>query len=64
MEIRPGTTVKLKSGGPTMTVEKVGRFTSLGPHTDAAKCKWFVGNKLEQDIFALAALDIVEGNEK
>ncbi|MGV6839430.1 MAG: YodC family protein [Planktomarina sp.] len=49
MKIEPGSTVTLKSGGPTMTV------TELGEHDDA-RCFWFYGNELGREWFSLVAL--------
>jgi uncharacterized protein YodC (DUF2158 family) len=43
MEIRVGDIVVLKSGGPKMTVEKVGNGVFV--------CKWFDGDKAERDFF-------------
>ncbi|MGB1235606.1 MAG: YodC family protein [Planktomarina sp.] len=49
MTIEPGSTVMLKSGSPTMTVEE------MGEHNDA-RCTWFFGNELRREWFAMAAL--------
>ncbi|MEO0357333.1 MAG: DUF2158 domain-containing protein [Pseudomonadota bacterium] len=51
MSIEPGSTVILKSGSPTMTVEE------MGDHNDA-RCTWFFGNELRREWFTLAALRI------
>ena len=47
MEFKPGDLVRLKSGGPLMTVEQVGEKALTGG--EAVWCVWFekVGNKQE-----------------
>lgn len=44
-EFKPGDLVRVKSGGPIMTVEQVGKTAML--EEDAVWCVWFekVGNK-------------------
>ncbi len=53
MSFEPGDMVRLKSGGPTMTVEQVGKKSMTGE--DAIWCVWFekVGNKqvVQRDTF-------------
>ena len=59
LDIRTGSIVRLKSGGPEMTV------TSIEPADDGklsiANCEWFVeeqfGHRREQGRFVVAALD-------
>jgi uncharacterized protein YodC (DUF2158 family) len=51
-EIKPGDLVVLKSGGPTMTVSKVGK--AMGSPTAWVDC--FVDKKPMQKAYALAAL--------
>ena len=48
-----GDVVKLKSGGPKMTVTQTGDLH--GEHT--VWCVWFVGTKKEEDTFAPEALE-------
>jgi uncharacterized protein YodC (DUF2158 family) len=45
MDFEAGDTVRLKSGGPLMTVEQVGKLDLIGD--DAVWCVWFerVGNR-------------------
>jgi uncharacterized protein YodC (DUF2158 family) len=55
--LKPGDVVRLKSGGPRMTIR------------DAADsglwlCDWFEGGKHEQDVFTEAQLKLVESAEK
>ncbi|MFN8092191.1 MAG: DUF2158 domain-containing protein [Vicinamibacteria bacterium] len=49
---RPGDTVRLKSGGPVMTV-------SFEEHGSVA-CQWFSGPKLEQSRFPATSLELAE----
>jgi uncharacterized protein YodC (DUF2158 family) len=54
-----GTIVKLKSGGPDMTVR---RFTNdAGTVVD---CQWFAGKKLENGIFPIESLELVPPQPK
>jgi uncharacterized protein YodC (DUF2158 family) len=47
---KPGDTVRLKSGGPAMTVKAVeGAWVS---------CDWFDGSKKHEDTFPAAGLDV------
>jgi uncharacterized protein YodC (DUF2158 family) len=55
MKFKVGDIVKLKSGGPEMTVEKP--FTHDGI---AYRCQWFAGKKMESGIFPEDSLEIVE----
>ena len=58
-ELAVGTIVRLKSGGPEMTVR---RFT--GDEQTHVACQWFAGKKLEDGIFAVASLDLVTSEPK
>lgn len=62
MEFVPGDTVQLKSGGPIMTVEQVGKHWSI--EGSAVWCVWFekVGNKRvsSRETFAAVVLEKVE----
>lgn len=58
--IQLGDCVKLKSGGPLMTVRDVGDHHH---HRNVALCRWFDGTKLKGDIFELHIL-IVEPQGK
>ena len=57
MNIKIGDTVRLKSGGPVMTVENVGNDMS-GKMT--VWCVWFEGTKAIHGAFAMAAVESVE----
>ena len=56
MNFKPGDQVRLKSGGPAMTIQTIaehnGRMT--------AWCQWFDGNKPEGNRFDLTSLEFVE----
>lgn len=58
-EISIGDVVCLKSGGPAMTVEKVGDYTSAGA-TDGAFCSWFDGAKRCSGVFPRTSLKHTE----
>ncbi|MFA3513658.1 DUF2158 domain-containing protein [Acinetobacter baumannii] len=53
-EIKAGDVVKLKSGGHSMTVEKVRE------NTRKAACVWFVEGEIKTYDFELAALKVIE----
>ena len=52
-EIKVGDLVHLKSGGPTMTVDSVGREQVCAGNL---VCAWFEGTKLTKEFFNPAAL--------
>lgn len=53
---KAGDKVRLKSGGPAMTVEQVGNDSMT--NDPMVWCVWFVGTKLEKETFAPATLEI------
>lgn len=56
-----GQIVKLKSGGPEMTVERVFPPSEINDDpTKTYRCAWFAGKKLEHGIFPPAALVTVQ----
>ena len=59
VEFNPGDVVRLKSGGPNMTVESVGERAMMGG--EAVFCIWFekVGNKqvVKRDTFPPVTLE-------
>jgi uncharacterized protein YodC (DUF2158 family) len=59
-EIKPGSVVQLKSGGPHMTVNDVGDHYG----TQKAWCDWFVQDKApwkkEQGVYPLTSLKVIE----
>ena len=54
-EFKAGDVVKLKSGGPMMTIEDIGKY-GMGSKTDRAKCLWFDGVKRMEGVFKLATI--------
>lgn len=54
MEFKVGDTVQLKSGGPIMTIDQIGR--RMGADVESAWCQWFEKTKLEKGVFALTSL--------
>ena len=58
MELKIGDVVKLKSGGPTMTVTEMGKYGYND--REQAKCIWFDGKKKFEDVFEKEALQIVD----
>ena len=57
-DIKKGDIVRLKSGGPKMTVVGIGKY---GYYTEeiGAKCQWFTGAKtdeLKEGVFELEAI--------
>jgi|HubBroStandDraft_5_1064220.scaffolds.fasta_scaffold151335_1 uncharacterized protein YodC (DUF2158 family) len=56
IEIKAGDTVKLKSGGPTMTVSKLKEWKGVME----ARCEWFDGNQKNEGSFPLTSLRLVD----
>ena len=50
-----GDIVKLKSGGPEMTVRKVNADIG-GQFTGSYQCQWFAGKKLDSGVFPQESL--------
>ncbi len=57
-EIKIGTVAQLKSGGPYMTVVKLG--SQVSGHQNDVVCEWFAGDKVEHRPFVPETLDIIE----
>jgi uncharacterized protein YodC (DUF2158 family) len=61
-EIRAGSVVQLKSGGPHMTVSQVGKADY--DDYESAWCDWFVQDKApwkkEHGVFPLTSLKLIE----
>jgi uncharacterized protein YodC (DUF2158 family) len=53
---KPGDVVRLKSGGPDMTIAY---FEPLNGPRETVYCGWFVGKKLNQKTFLLEMLEFV-----
>jgi uncharacterized protein YodC (DUF2158 family) len=56
MDYKEGDVVRLKSGGPRMTVTATG--DRMG--TPSVWCTWFVGNKRDSDVFPIGAVESVD----
>jgi uncharacterized protein YodC (DUF2158 family) len=54
-EIKTGSVVELKSGGPSMTVN----FVENDGGTIVAACSWFINNKKESSRFPVASLKLL-----
>jgi uncharacterized protein YodC (DUF2158 family) len=61
-DFKVGDTVSLKSGGPPMTIDYIGRQRGGDPY-NSAQCSWFETNKgkqqRKQEWFALTSLRTV-----
>lgn len=55
MELKIGDTVRLKSGGPVMTIEDIG--TPQYSDAPTAWCVWFEKTDVKKGSFPMAALD-------
>ncbi len=53
MDFKAGSVVRLKSYGPAMTIERVGRGNDGAPTAD---CIWFEGSKAVRGTFPLSTL--------
>ena len=58
-ELKKGMKVKLKSGGPIMTVFKI--ESSLN---ESVFCQWFSGDKLERESFPPESLKIIKEEQE
>jgi uncharacterized protein YodC (DUF2158 family) len=57
--IQAGATVKLKSGGPIMTVDKID--TDGLTNLSRAWCQWFVNQELKTGSFPVSSLELYRG---
>ena len=55
-QFQKGDVVRLKSGGPRMTVLELGDFSPRGP-SEGVKCVWFDRKRREEDVFDAAVLE-------
>lgn len=55
-QIQVGSVVRLKSGGPKMTVSKI----HVWQGRNEAQCDWFEGTKATYGSFPLTSLEVVE----
>jgi uncharacterized protein YodC (DUF2158 family) len=56
-DFKPGDVVRLKSGGPKMTL---GNFVEMGGNPRTAYCSWFDGGKMDTAAIFLHCLEKVE----
>lgn len=54
MKFKSGDIVKLKSGGPDMTVQRYDKLNS------GYRCQWFAGKKLESGVFPENSVEFVK----
>jgi uncharacterized protein YodC (DUF2158 family) len=54
-EFKAGDVVQLKSGGPKMTIEGIGKYGLAATH-EQAKCVWFEGTNRKAGVFDLQTL--------
>jgi uncharacterized protein YodC (DUF2158 family) len=59
LEYQIGEIVKLKSGGPDMTVR-----SAVGTSKSSYYCQWFAGKKLEQGQFSVESLEYVKKEDE
>lgn len=52
-----GDVVKLKSGGPKMTVSMTGDFSFTTGIENGVQCVWFEGDKAHDKVFDVAVLE-------
>lgn len=57
-DLKVGDVVQLKSGGPLMTIEGIGKYGYV--EETQAKCKWFEGKKVIENTFCLTTIEKVE----
>lgn len=55
-EFKPGTVVQLKSGGPLMTIEKVGNTKYT--------CEWFLNGEVKTGYFSGTSLKEIKEDNK
>nr|WP_279088461.1 DUF2158 domain-containing protein [Comamonas thiooxydans] len=55
-----GTIVKLKSGGPAMTVRNSNKHMQTKEFNGTYDCQWFAGKKSESDRFPEDSLELVK----
>ncbi len=65
VRFKTGDIVKLKSGGPKMTVKDDVQVPEFGfsEMTTEVRCQWFAGNKLQEGHFSEDSLEPVKENE-
>ena len=53
---KEGDVVRLKSGGPKMTIQGIGKY-GIAATKDNALCVWFDGSKAMEKVYELAVLE-------
>ena len=56
---KEGDKVRLKSGGPIMTIKGIGQY-GAGAKDDNALCVWFDGKKKFEDVFEFVTLELAD----
>jgi uncharacterized protein YodC (DUF2158 family) len=59
MDFKVGDIVVIKSGGPQMTIEKIGSIGFYNKEV-GAHCCWFENNKIQRDVFRFDTLKLVK----
>lgn len=59
-----GDIVKLKSGGPNMTVNEILINHTTDLPTGKYRCQWFAGKKLDTGLFPVESLEPVQPEKK
>ena len=58
-DFQKGMVVRLKSGGPKMTVVRTGDYSPMGPE-DGVLCQWFDDkHKRTEEVFDAATIEVV-----
>jgi len=59
-QFQQGDVVRLKSGGPWMTITTLGDYSGwMMRPSDTASCLWFEGHKKQETVFDVALLEKV-----
>lgn len=56
VELRKGDEVRLKSGGPVMTIQNLGDYSLSAGIEDGVLCVWFEGSEVKEMVFDSATL--------
>ena len=59
-EFEIGDVVKLKSGGPLMTISNIGDYSESGHAKEGAYCEWFEGKENKKAVFDVRILSKYE----
>jgi uncharacterized protein YodC (DUF2158 family) len=55
-QFKVGDTVRLKSGGPVMTITDIDEYSGFSGKS--ANCKWFVNSGVKEDVFPLDTIEV------